>query len=92
MMHKIRTLIQILKHRKNPYRYLLGYVLVKTGLSKNITINRVHGYKLKLSKASLSLSCFADKGRNDEEDFLRKILNFAADKKFIKDPLIFFIG
>lgn len=55
---------------------MLGHFLVKTGLNKNITINRINGYKLKLSRSSLAISLFADKNAwLDDEYFLKEILN-----------------
>ncbi|WP_456440975.1 FkbM family methyltransferase [Psychroserpens sp.] len=74
MIHKIKILIEIFKHRKNPCKYLLGHFLVKTGLNKNITFKRKNGYKLKLSNSSLSLTYYADEGDYDEDNFISKIL------------------
>ena len=74
MIHKIKILIDIFKNRKNPYKYLLGYILVKTGLNKNITFKRKNGYKLKLSNSSLSQTYYADEGDYDEDNFISDIL------------------
>lgn len=74
MLHKIRILIEIFKYRKNPWKYVLGHFLVKTGLNKNITFRRSNNYKLKLSKSSLALAYYAGQIRADEELFLSNIL------------------
>jgi FkbM family methyltransferase len=74
MIKRIKAFIGVLKDSKHPFRFVIGMILMKSGLNRFFTI-RMNGYKINFSRSALAVTLFADsKERHEDEDFLKRIL------------------
>lgn len=74
MIHHVKTIISILKHRNNPTKIIFAYILLRTGFNKYVTIN-LDGYKIHLTQSNLAITLFGDRSYGvEDESFLSKIL------------------
>jgi FkbM family methyltransferase len=75
MLSTLQQKIKIVRSRPNPLKFLIGTLLVRTGLCRLFTINR-NGYKVIFFPSSLSRSLweFGLSERDEDEQIIRTLL------------------
>ncbi len=74
MIKRIQSFIGVLKDSKHPFRFIIGMMLMESGLNRFFVIS-MNGYKIRFSRSALAVTLFADaKERHEDEDFLIRIL------------------
>lgn len=70
----MRRIINIVRQQPNPFRFLLSRLLLRSGLSHFLSIER-DGYKLRFFPTALSATLWVNpRERREEETFIRKCL------------------
>ena len=74
MIHKIKAFIDVLRESNNPFKMIVGQILVKSGLNRFLTIS-MNGYKINFSRSALAVTFFADSNdRHEDELVLKRLL------------------